>query len=182
MEWHSQEDAMDSINQNQPEQNHRDLAGQEAVKRIKHMVDDAESCFFVSSGNDARPMSVLDIDDAGALWFMSAADSHKNTEIGTDPKVRLYFQASKHAGFLYLDGVATITRDPVRIHELWSPELANWFTEGLGDPRITLIRVVPVTGYYWDNKHGNLVAGLKIMAGSALGVTMDDSIEGRVAP
>lgn len=173
---------MDSINRNQPEHNHQDLAGQEAVKRIRHIVDDAESCFLVSSGTDARPMSVLDTDETGSLWFMSAADSHKNAEISADPKVRLYFQASKHAGFLYLDGLATISTDPARIRELWSPELATWFTGGLGDPRITLIRVVPTDGYYWDNKHGNLVAGLKIAVGAAIGKTMDDSIEGRVRP
>ncbi|GGY69784.1 pyridoxamine 5'-phosphate oxidase family protein [Pseudoduganella sp. SL102] len=173
---------MDSINRNQPEHNHKDLTGHDAVKRIRHIVDDAESCFFVSSGTDARPMSVLDVDEAGSLWFMSAADSHKNAEVAADPKVRVYFQASKHAGFLYLDGIATISRDPARIRELWSPELATWFTEGLGDPRITLIRVVPTDGYYWDNKHGNLVQGLKIMVGAAIGKTLDDSIEGRVAP
>jgi len=173
---------MDSINRNQPEQNHQDLAGHEAIKRITHIAEDAKSCFFISSGSDARPMSVLDIDEAGALWFMSAADSHKNAEVAADPQVRLYFQASKHSGFLYLDGIATISTDPARIRELWSPELATWFTGGLGDPRITLIRVVPTSGYYWDNKHGNLVAGLKIMVGAALGATLDDSIEGRVAP
>ncbi|WP_338770598.1 pyridoxamine 5'-phosphate oxidase family protein [Massilia sp. METH4] len=171
---------MDSINRNQPEHNHQDLTGHDAVKRIRHIVDDAESCFLVSSGTDARPMSVLDMDELGNLWFMSAADSHKNAEIAADPKVRLYFQASKHSGFLYLDGLATISTDPNRIRELWTPDLATWFTEGLGDPRITLIRVAPVDGYYWDNKHGNLVQGMKIMVGAAIGKTLDDSIEGRV--
>jgi general stress protein 26 len=173
---------MDSINRNQPEQNHKDVSGQEAVKRIKELVDEANSGFFVSSGTDARPMSVLEVDDAGNLWFMSASDSLKNAEIAADPKVRLYFQGSKHSGFLYLDGIATISRDKARIHELWTPDLKTWFTEGEDDPRITVIRVVPTDGYYWDNKHGNLVAGLKIMVGAALGKTLDDSIEGRVSP
>ena len=173
---------MDSINRNQPEHNHENLTGKDAVKRIKHMVDDAKSCFLVSSGNDVRPMSVLDVDDGGSLWFMSAADSAKNAEIAADPKVRLYFQASAHSGFLYLDGIATVTRDRERIHKLWSPELKTWFTEGEDDPRITLIRVVPTEGCYWDNKHGNLVSGMKIMVGAAIGVTLDDSIEGRISP
>ncbi|QGZ41119.1 general stress protein 26 [Pseudoduganella flava] len=173
---------MDSINRNQPEHNHEDLTGRDAVKRIKHIVDAAKSCFFISGGNDVRPMSVLDIDDAGSLWFMSSADSTKNAEVEADPKVRLYFQATAHSGFLYLDGIATLSRDRARIHQLWSPELKTWFTEGEDDPRITLIRVVPTEGYYWDNKHGNFVSGLKIMVGAAVGKTLDDSIEGRVAP
>ena len=28
------------------------------------------------------------------------------------------------------------------------------------DPRITVIKVTPSDGYYWDTKHGNAVAGI----------------------
>ena len=52
---------------------------------------------------------------------------------------------------------------------------------GIDDPRITVIKVTPHDGYYWDNKHGNLVAGVKMMVGAMVGKTMDDSIEGRMA-
>jgi hypothetical protein len=38
--------------------------------------------------------------------------------------------------------------------------------------------VTPVQGYYWDNKHGNTVAGAKMLLGAAIGQTLDDSIEG----
>ena len=41
------------------------------------------------------------------LWFLSASDSHKNREIAKAPSVRLFFQASEHAGFLTLTGQAT---------------------------------------------------------------------------
>ena len=53
--------------------------------------------------------------------------------------------------------------------------------EGVDDPRITVIRVVPEQGYYWDNKHGNMVAGIKMIIGAMSGKTLDDSIEGEVA-
>jgi general stress protein 26 len=56
--------------------------------------------------------------------------------------------------------------------------LKTWFTQGIDDPRITVIKVVPSEGYYWDTKHGNLVAGIKMMLGAMLGKTLDDSIEG----
>jgi hypothetical protein len=48
------------------------------------------------------------------------------------------------------------------------------------DPRITVIKVAPVDGYYWDTKHGMAVAGVKMMIGAMLGKTLDDSIEGRL--
>ncbi len=48
----------------------------------------------------------------------------------------------------------------------------------MDDPRITVIKVQPNDGYYWDTKHGMAVAGIKMMIGAALGKTLDDSIEG----
>jgi general stress protein 26 len=56
--------------------------------------------------------------------------------------------------------------------------LKTWFTEGKDDPRIAVIEVVPSEGYFWDTKHGGTVAGIKMLIGAALGVTLDDSIEG----
>lgn len=174
---------MDSINKNQPEENRKDLSGDAAVERIKMMVEASPNCFFctadaVGGSRGERPMNVRKVDDAGILWFLSAADSHKNRELAFDPAVKLYFQGSKHSDFLQLDGTATISTDKTKIKELWEPILKTWFTGGLDDPRITVIRVAPSDGYYWDTKHGGTVAGIKMLIGAAIGTTMDDSIEG----
>lgn len=176
---------MDSINRNQPEQNHQDLRGQEAIAKIMELVKKAETCFFCTGASGggsggARPMSVQQVDDAGHLWFLSASDSHKNREISRDPAVKLYFQGSAHSDFLMLHGRADISRDQAKIKELWEPILKTWFTEGIDDPRITVIQVTPSEGYYWDNKHGNVVAGAKMLIGAAVGKTLDDSIEGKI--
>ena len=40
---------MDSINQQQPEDNFKDLGGPEAIAKIKELVDSAKSCFFLSN-------------------------------------------------------------------------------------------------------------------------------------
>jgi general stress protein 26 len=174
-----------SINRNQPEHNHDDLAGPQAVDKIKALVDKAETCFFctsvmVTGSSGARPMNVRKVDDDGSLWFLSAIDSHLNRELDRDPNVKLYFQASPHSGFLHLVGRARVTQDAVKIHELWEPIIKTWFTEGESDPRITVIEVIPTEGYYWDVKHGNLVAGIKMVIGAAIGQTLDDSIEGKI--
>ncbi len=177
---------MDSINANQPEDNRQDRRGRGAVDRIKQAVEKSSSCFFctaVSAGGSgaARPMSVQKVDSKGNLWFLSASDSHKNREIARQPMVRLFFQGSAHADFLHLTGKATITTDRKTIEDLWQPLLKNWFTDGIADPRITAIKVTPSGGYYWDNKHGSTVAGIKMLIGAAIGKTLDDSIEGKLA-
>jgi general stress protein 26 len=175
---------MDSINKNQPEDNHADLSGANAIKKMSELIKGAETCFFCTSKPDGeldvRPMSVQQVDEQGNLWFLSADDSHKNQELAVNPRVRMFFQGSPHSDFLHLEGTATVSRDKAKIKELWKFVLKTWFTEGEDDPRITVIKVAPSHGYYWDTKHGNAVAGVKMLIGAAVGVTLDDSIEGNL--
>ena len=176
---------MDSIDQQQPEENRSDLNGASAIEKLKELVKKVETCFFCTATNSdgsggARPMSVQEVDDHGNLWFLSADDSHKNQELARDPSVRLFFQASAHSGFLTLRGTASISRDKAKIKELWEPLAKVWFTEGEEDPRITVIKVAPTDGYYWDTKHGAAIAGAKMLVGVAIGKTLDDSIQGHL--
>lgn len=176
---------MDSINKQQPEDNFKNLAGPEAIEKIKELVDQAKTCFFCSNIKtglplSTRPMSVQKVDDDGNFWFLSANDSHKNSELVHDPFVHLLFQGSAHSDFLNVYGIATVTEDKNKIKELWEPILKTWFTEGEDDPRISVIKVEPIEGYYWDNKHGNAIAFVKQLAGAAVGKTLDDSIEGKL--
>lgn len=182
---HEEKTILDSINRNQPEENRDDLQGQEAIKRIQDTVKTSQTCFFCTAvstigAGTARPMSVQTVDDEGNLWFLSAKDSHKNREIERDPSVALYFQGSDYSDFLELKGKATISAERDKIKELWEPLYKTWFTEGEDDPRITVIKVTPSDGYYWDNKHGAFVAGIKMLIGAAIGKTLDDSIEGKL--
>ncbi|MEP6601940.1 MAG: pyridoxamine 5'-phosphate oxidase family protein, partial [Nitrospirota bacterium] len=124
---------MDSINKNQPEENRADLRADEAIEKIKELVEKAETCFFctaakTSESSGARPMSVQQVDDAGNLWFLSADDSHKNQELEADPSVQLFFQGSAHSDFLMLNGITTLSRDKAKIKELWEPIIKTWFT------------------------------------------------------
>jgi general stress protein 26 len=176
---------MDSINQQQNEENFEPLQGSEALEKIKELAGKAGSCFFctrIITGEpfDTRPMAVQKIDDEGNFWFLSSDDSHKNNEIDHDPAVQLLFQGSGYSDFLSLYGTASISKDKDKIHELWNPLFKTWFTDGEDDKRITVIRVKPSSGYYWDTKHNRVVGLLKRLTGAILGKTLDDSIEGNI--
>jgi general stress protein 26 len=174
---------MNTIDKQQPEDTRDDLQGRDAIAQIKTIVAQAKTCFFctaVATGdsNGVRPMNVRHVDDDGNLWFLSAAESHQNHELALDPTVKLYFQGSPNSDFMHLTGQATISRDRVKIRELWQPFIRTWFTGGVDDPRITVIKVAPTGGYYWDTKHGHVVAGVKMLFGAIIGKTIDDSVEG----
>ena len=176
---------MNSINRNQPEQNHENLTSKDAIDKIQELVKKAQTCFFctaVAKGDShgARPMNVRQVDDQGNLWFLMANDSHAALEVASDPAVKLFFQGSPHSDFLHLNGWAAIVTDRSKLKDLWEPVLKTWFTEGIDDPRIAIVRVTPTDGYYWDTKHGNFVAGIKMLVGAVTGKTLDDSIEGKL--
>jgi len=176
---------MDSINKQQEELNHMDLHGSAAGEKIKELAEKTKTCFFctvIEPGKPltVRPMSVQKMDEDGNFWFLSSIDSNKNQQIKQDDHVQLLFQGSAHSDFLSVYGRASISTDKALIHGLWEPILKTWFTEGKDDPRITVIKVDTIEGYYWDNKHGNAVALLKMAAGAMMGKTLDDSIEGKV--
>src|SRR4051794_37219748 len=178
---------MNSINQQQEENNHQDLRGNEAGKKIKEMASKNNTCFFctgIETGKPfcVRPMSVQKIDESGNFWFLSPSDSHKNVELSSNNAVQLLFQGSSHSDFLSVYGEATISTDKTLIKELWEPILKTWFTEGQDDPRITVIKVTASHAYYWDNKHGDAIASIKMAAGAIIGKTLDDSIEGTLKP
>ena len=174
-----------STNNTQEEDNIKDLGGKDAVEKLRDLADKAESCFFCTNIKtgvplSVRPMAIQQVDDEGNIWFMSMKDSHKNDEISSDPFTHLLFQAGAHSGFVNIYGISEISRDQTKIDELWSPFIKTWFQGGKDDPNITLIKVIPSEGYYWDTKHGTAVAFLKMAASVITGKTMDDSVEGNL--
>ena len=174
---------MNSRKHEQEEEKRKDLSAAEAVEKIKTLADQAKICFFCTESSTgttkgARPMSILEVDDDGTIWFVSPKESDKNREIVENPHVRLYFHGSTHSDLMYLIGEAYLHEDRNKIEEIWNPFLKTWFTEGKYDPRLSIIKVIPSEGYYWDSKHGNLVATIKMFVGATIGKTIDDSVEG----
>lgn len=186
METNKETNSRDSSNNTQNIQDHiKSLEGAEAVKKLKDLAVGAENCFFTTNIKtglpvSVRPMSVQEVDEEGNLWFMSQIDSNKNTEIKADPFTQLFFQENKNSGFLSIYGISEISRNQAKIDELWNPLLKVWFQNGKDDPKITLIKVVPTNVYYWDTKHGEAVAFIKMAASIITGKTMDDSVEGKL--
>ena len=160
----------------------KNLNREAAADKIKELAEGIETCMFCTYKGiklESRPMSVQDIDDNGYLWFLSDKRSNKNLEINLNSTVELFF-AKGHDSFLSLHGHASILYDRDKIKELWNPIIKVWMTEGVDDPNLSIIKVVPEDGYYWNNKHGKMVAIVKMTAALLTGKTMDDGIEGNL--
>jgi len=167
---------------NTREKNVDNLNGQQALSKIKEIVDEVKTCFFctnISTGvpMSVRPMTVLQVDDHGYLWFMTNQSTYKDDEIKHDPLVHLLFQSGKRSGFMNLYGITEIVQDQLKIEELWNPALAIWF-EGPDDPNIVLIRVEILDGHYWDNQSAAPIAAFKMLKSLLTSEPNHDGIQG----
>ena len=156
----------------------------EAIEKIKKLAEDADICLFATQLTQiplvSRPMSTQKVEEDGSIWFFSNADSNKNQQIQSDPRVQLFYSNRNSSEYLSLYGTARIIRDEAKAKELWGPLLKTWFNGGPDDPNLTLLQVIPEEGYYWDTKDGRIVTMLKIAAGAITGKEIDGSIEGKV--
>lgn len=158
------------------------LSGTEAISKIRELAED-QVCLFCTVTNGgliSRPMGTMQVDDAGEIWFMSHRDSEKNQQVKQDDTVYLQYLDSGKNHYLSLTGSASIVTDRAKIHELWNPMAKAWFEQGEDDPAISLIRVTPQEGHYWDTKNGKLLTMLKIAASALTGYKGDGGVEGQL--
>lgn len=163
----------------------KNLTHQEAIDKFKDIVKHESTCLFTTKLTTVplttRPMSVKKVCDQGNFWFLSPGDSDKNQEISNDPRVQLFISNTSNYEFLSVYGKATISRDKEKIDELWSDIAKAWFPEGKDDPRVTVIKVSPEEGFYWDTKDGKLVSMIKILASAVTGKTLQEGVEGTIS-
>lgn len=163
----------------------KNLFGAQAAQKIKELAEKASTCLFITNLTQLplsdRPMSTLKVDEDGYIWFFSKNDSEKNEDILMDNRVQLFYANPASSEFLSVYGTAKVIKDVQKTEELWNA-FAKVYFEGKDDPTLTIIKVSPQEGHYWDNKNGKVIQLLKIMAGAITGKRMDDGLEGDLNP
>ena len=101
-----------------------------------------------------RPMSPLEMDGHGALWFFTDLRSEKIEQLRT---VNLSFADSSAATYVSVSGHGELHSDRARIEQLWTPFARPWFPEGADSFNLGLLKIVPNTAEYWDTPHSKMV-------------------------
>ena len=162
----------------------KNLSRGEANKKIKELAEKADVCLFTTALSElpltTRPMSTRAVDEEGNIWFFSREGSHKNNEIEKDNRVQLFYSHLSGSEFLTIFGKAVISKDPAKAKELWSAIAKTWFDEGYDDPELTLIKVVPSDGHYWDTRDGKIISLFKMVAGAIVGKELAEGVEGDI--
>ena len=97
--------------QNTKISNQKNLINNEAIDKLKSLVEDIMACLFCTNlktayGSTCRPMTALKVCDQGNIWFFNAKDSEKNTAIEADKTVQLFFSHPGKSSYLVVNGEA----------------------------------------------------------------------------
>jgi general stress protein 26 len=160
------------------------LENNEAAKKIRELAED-KVCMFCTYEDYkmiSRPMATSGIDDNGTLWFFSKKGSDKNDQLEDNQQVDLIYMDTGKQHYLVLNGCAEIVFNKAKAREIWSPLIKAWFEKGIDDPELTMIKVTPSEGHYWDTKNGKLISMLKIAVAAVTGKEMDGGVEGDLLP
>lgn len=164
--------------------NIKNLYNEDAIKKIKDFVNDIKVCMFCTSVTDmpfrTRPMSTLEVDDEGNLWFFSAKSSDKNDEIKNDDTVQLIYSKNSDVHFLTITGKATIVEDQAKKDALWNPIVKAFFPEGKDDPNLSLVKIKPEAAHYWDTVNGKMITWFKMAASAVTGNQNNVGVEGKL--
>ena len=164
--------------------NIKNLYNEDAIKKIKDFVNDIKVCMFCTSVTDmpfrTRPMSTLEVDEEGNLWFFSAKSSDKNDEIKNDDTVQLIYSKNSDVHFLTITGKATIVEDQAKKDELWNPIVKAFFPEGKDDPDLSLVKIKPEAAHYWDTINGKMITWFKMAASAVTGNQNNVGVEGKL--
>jgi general stress protein 26 len=162
----------------------QNISRQEANEKIKELAKKADVCLFTTNLTKlpltTRPMSTRDVDDDGCIWFFSREGSNKNKEIIADNRVQLFYSNFSSSEYMSLYGKVTIIKDEAKAKQLWSAIAKTWFNDGYDDPELTLLKVAPEDGYYWDTKNGKMISLVKMVAGAITGQELEIGIEGKI--
>jgi len=128
-----------------------------------------------------RPMSHVDIDDDGKIWFFTSKDSWKAEDIQRNPTVQLIYINESDCIYLSLEGMAQVIVDHQRMKELFNPFVKAWFPTGLKDPSIALLVVHPIGVEYWSNDDSKVLTYIKMLASAVTGTQASVGEHGRLS-
>lgn len=97
----------------------------------------------------ARPMSNnSDVDYDGRSYYFTTADSRMVKEIEERKNVSLAFQDGREL-FVAVEGDGEIIRERSAFEEHWTPDLDQWFENGVETEGLVMIEVAAKRIHYW---------------------------------
>jgi general stress protein 26 len=131
-------------------------------KKIRPIKFAMLTCRDSSGDLTSRPMTTLQHEFEGKLWFFTSKDAPVINALSRDGGVNVSYAEPKDDVYVSLSGIASIDHDRARREELWSVMVKAWFPGGIDDPQLVLLRIDLHSAEYWDVKESRAVQLFKL--------------------
>lgn len=128
----------------------------------------------------SRPMTALEVDADGYLWFFSSLRSELASDIALQPMANISFAEPKDSFYISLSGHVDFIKDRAQYKKLWSPLAKAWFPRGIDDPDLVLIRFRIKDATYWDTETSRMVQIMEMLTAAALSTRPDAGKHGTI--
>jgi general stress protein 26 len=128
----------------------------------------------------SRPMTALEVDADGYLWFFSSIHSELASDVALQPLANITFAEPKDHFYISLSGRAEFIENRAQYDKLWNPLFKTWFPRGIDDPDLVLIRFRIADVTYWDVSTSRMVQIMKMLTSAVTGKTSDIDEKGRI--
>jgi general stress protein 26 len=125
--------------------------------------------FDVDGSLTARPMTTVQKQFDGTLWFFTSRVSPPAIDVQANPVVGVQYVDTGRDLYVSLSGDASLDHDRNRIDGFWSPMVKAYFPEGKDDPDLVLLRIDVHKAEYWDVKESKPVQLFKMARAIATG-------------
>lgn len=111
---------------------------QSELDKLYELIQDIEIGMMTTRRRDghleSRAMATQKRAAGADLWFVTCDGTAKLRDLENDPHVNLSFFKDGTMEWISVSGIATISRDRAKIHELYASDWKAWFPDE-GDPR-----------------------------------------------
>lgn len=109
-----------------------------SLETFYSMIEDIEIAMMTTRRRDghlrSRAMATQKRADGADLWFVTAEGTSKLDDVLHDAHVNLAYYKNSTREWISASGLAVVSRDRAKIHELYAEDWRMWFPDE-GDPR-----------------------------------------------
>jgi general stress protein 26 len=99
----------------------------------------------------SRPLLCADF-DFDSLWFVVKGSMPLMAESMGNRVVNVAFSCPEKNLYASVTGLAQVVEDEKMVQKLWRPEMNSWFSSGLNEPDLALLRVDIHHSEAWDGE------------------------------
>lgn len=150
-----------------------------SLARVAELIADTPIAMLTTLDADgalvSRPMTTLEMDDSGALWFFTNLQSSKVGHLGL---ANLSFADTAQGTYVSLSGRGEVAPDREHVHRLWTAAAKPWFPDGPDSSDLALLKFIPDAADYWDAPSGRMVRAFAVVAAVLAGRPVDTGRHG----